>query len=92
MRILTSSLVRSLLTAIRHLFFSILYVGVIDHPYPEDGKTIFQDIGASKAPRSDCPAAPAGSPSDCSTTRHRQDPDTMAIPQTRWLYPDTSEQ
>ena len=41
-------------------------VGVIDHGYPEDGKTIFQDIGASKAPQSDCPAAPAGSPSDCS--------------------------
>ena len=40
--------------------------GVIDHGYPEDGKTIFQDIGASKAPQSDCPAAPAGSPSDCS--------------------------
>ena len=29
-------------------------VGVIDHGYPEDGKTIFQDIGASKAPQSDC--------------------------------------
>ena len=42
-------------------------VGVIGHGYPEDGKTIFQDIGASKAPQSDCPAAPAGSPSDCST-------------------------
>ena len=42
-------------------------VGVIGHGYPEDGETIFQDIGASKAPQSDCPAAPAGSPSDCST-------------------------
>ena len=42
-------------------------VGVIGHGYPEDGKTIFQDIGASKAPQSDYPAAPAGSPSDCST-------------------------
>ena len=38
-----------------------LIVGVIGHGYPEDGKTIFQDIGASKAPQSDCPAAPAGS-------------------------------
>ena len=43
------------------------HVGVIGDGYPEDGKTIFQDIGASKAPQSDCPAAPAGSPSDCST-------------------------
>ena len=41
-------------------------VGVIGHGYPEDGETIIQDIGASKAPQSDCPAAPAGSPSDCS--------------------------
>ena len=44
-------------------------VGVIGHGYPEDGETIFQDIGASKAPQSDCPAAPAGSPSDCSSGR-----------------------
>ena len=44
-----------------------IHVGVIGHGYPEDGKTIFQDIGASKAPQSDYPAAPAGSPSDCST-------------------------
>ena len=42
-------------------------VGVIGHRYPKDGETIIQDIGASKAPQSDCPAAPAGSPSDCST-------------------------
>ena len=40
--------------------------GVIDHGYPEDGETIIQDIGASKAPQSDCPAASADSPSDCS--------------------------
>ena len=58
-------------------------VGVIGHGYPEDGKAIFQDIRASNAPQSDCPAAPAGSPSDCfarpadqpaadcSSTRHR---------------------
>ena len=45
---------------------SIHGVGVIGDGYPEDGKTIFQDIGASKAPQSDCPAASAGSPSDCS--------------------------
>ena len=42
-------------------------VGVIGDGYPEDGETINQDIGASKAPQSDYPAAPAGSPSDCST-------------------------
>ena len=42
-------------------------VGVIGHGYPEDGKTIIQDIGSSKAPQSDCLAAPAGSPFDCST-------------------------
>ena len=36
-------------------------VGVIGHGYPEDDETIFQDIGASKAPQPDCSAAPAGS-------------------------------
>ena len=86
------------------LYQAILFVGVIGHGYPEDGKTIFQDIGASKAPQSDCPAAPAGSPSDCSArpaadcadqpatdcspSGHRQDPDEMAIPRTRQLYLD----
>ena len=61
--------------------------------YPEEGKTIFQDIGASKAPQSDCPAAPAGSPSDCfarpadqpaadcSPKRHRQDTDETIVPE-----------
>ena len=72
-------------------------VGVIDHGYPEDGKTIFQDIGASKAPQSDCPAASADSPSDCSVRptadcndqpaadcspkRHRQDTDETTVPE-----------
>ena len=41
-------------------------VGVMGDGYPEDGKTIIQDIGVSKAPQSNCLAAPAGSPSDCS--------------------------
>ena len=66
-------------------------VGVIDHGYPEDGKMIFQDIGASKAPQSDCASQPAADcanqpAADCSPTRHRQDPDETAIPRTRQLY------
>ena len=43
-----------------------LLVEVIGDGYHEDDKTIFQDIGASKAPQSDCPVTPTGSPPDCS--------------------------
>ena len=58
--------------------------GVNDHGYPEDGNTIFQDIGASKAPQSDCPATPVGSPSDYSArpAAARLDIDEMAVPGT----------
>ena len=55
---------------------------------PEDGKTIIQDIGVSKVPQSDCPAAPAGSPSDCSA---RPAADCANQPAADYSLPDTDK-